>query len=62
MIFKSLIQTNKGKNSNSDVQFWRHLQEKWAPILDYDGLDPITGRTSQISNRNPARKPRKRIT
>ena len=18
-----------------------HLQEKWAPILDYDGLDPI---------------------
>jgi hypothetical protein len=36
-----------------------HLQEKWAPLLDYDGLDPIKDSHQKSCNRSPARKPRK---
>ena len=35
------------------------LQEKWAPLLDYEGLDKIEDAHKSFCNRCPARKPRK---
>ena len=35
-----------------------HLQEKWAPVLEHDGLDSIKDNYRKACYRSPARKPR----
>ena len=34
------------------------LQEKWAPLLDYEGLDSIKDSHRRVATSSPARKPR----
>ena len=39
-----------------------HLQEKWGPILDYDGVDPIKDAHRRATTAILLENPRKRIT